>query len=218
MRHRRRAPISVIMKSIQPENPNELRTRIRKARRALTPAQHAEAAQGLLENLLRLHSFRSARRVACYLANDGEIDSSLAIDWLLSHGKTCFLPVLSHINGNSLLFAPVSYGTDMGVNRYGIPEPVVPLRELVRPIQLDLVLLPLVAFDSAGHRIGMGGGYYDRSLQGRRNRRYWLKPRLIGVAHELQKVDRIVANKWDVPLEGVVTEKQVYLAGLPTTG
>ena len=82
MRHRRRAPISGIMKSSQAENINELRTRIRKARRALTPEQQAEAARGLLENLLCLHSFRSARRVACYLANDGEIDSSLAIDWL----------------------------------------------------------------------------------------------------------------------------------------
>ena len=218
MRHRRRAPISGIMKSSQPENVNELRTRIRKARRALTPEQQAEAAHGLLENLLRLHSFRCARRVACYLANDGEIDSSLVIDWLLSHGKTCFLPVLSHINGNNLLFAPVSYGTDMGVNRYGIPEPVVPLRDFVRPIQLDLVLLPLVAFDAAGHRIGMGGGYYDRSLQGRRNRRYWFKPRLIGIAHELQKVDRIVANDWDVPLEGVVTDKQAYLANAVVSG
>ena len=218
MRHRRRAPTPGIMKSSQPENINDLRSRIRKARRALTPEQQAEAAHGLLENLLHLHSFRTARRVACYLANDGEINSSLVIDWLLSHGKTCFLPVLSHINGNSLLFAPVGYGTDMGVNRYGIPEPVVPLRELVRPIQLDLVLLPLVAFDTAGHRIGMGGGYYDRSLQCRRNRCHWLKPRLIGIAHELQKVDHIVANKWDVPLEGVVTDRQVYLADPAANG
>jgi len=200
------------MNSSQTEqNKDELRSRLRKARRALVPEQQAEAAQGLLENLLSLHSFRSARRVACYLPNDGEIDPGLVIDWLLQHKKTCFLPVLSHINGNSLLFAPVNYGTDMGVNRYGIPEPVVPLRDLVRPIKLDLVLLPLVAFDATGHRIGMGGGYYDRSLQMRRIRRHWLKPRLIGVAHELQKVDRIDVQSWDVPLEGIVTDKQLYL-------
>ncbi|MGW8248146.1 MAG: 5-formyltetrahydrofolate cyclo-ligase [Acidiferrobacterales bacterium] len=209
------------MNSSQPEKPDEakksdeLRSRLRKARRALTPEQQTEAAHGLLENLLRLHSFRSARRVACYLPNDGEIDPGLVIDWLLMHGKTCFLPVLSHINGNSLLFAPVNYDSDMGVNRFGIPEPVVPLRKLVRPLKLDLVLLPLVAFDAAGHRVGMGGGYYDRSLQMRRFRRHWLKPRLIGVAHELQKVDRIHAQSWDVPLEGIVTDKQLYLVDHP---
>lgn len=196
----------------QPEKINELRSQLRKARRALSLEQQTEAAHGLLENLLNLHSFRCAQRVACYLPNDGEIDPGLVIDWLLYHGKTCFLPVLSHINGNSLLFAPVNYGTDMGINRYGIPEPVVSLRKLVRPIKLDLVLLPLVAFDAAGHRIGMGGGYYDRSLQMRRYRRHWLKPRLIGVAHELQKVERIDAQSWDVPLEGIVTDKQLYLA------
>jgi 5-formyltetrahydrofolate cyclo-ligase len=200
------------MNSNQSEKTNELRSRLRKARRALTPEQQIEAAQGLLENLLSLHSFRCARRVACYLPNDGEIDPGLVIDWLLLHGKTCFLPVLSHINGNSLLFAPVNYGTDMGINRYGIPEPVIPLRGLVRPIKLDLVLLPLVAFDAAGHLIGMGWGYYDRSLQMRRYRSHWLKPRLIGVAHELQKVARIDAQHWDVPLEGIVTDKHLYLA------
>ena len=212
------------MNSRQSENTDEankndeLRSRLRKARRALSPEQQSEAARGLLENLLSLHSFRCARRVACYLPNDGEIDPGLVIDWLLLHGKTCYLPVLSHINGNSLLFAPVNYDSDMGVNRFGIPEPVVPLRDLVRPIKLDLVLLPLVAFDAAGQRIGMGGGYYDRSLQGRRNRLYWLKPRLIGIAHDLQKVDRIVANKWDVPLEGVVTDRKVYLANAVEPG
>ena len=212
MRHRRRAPtISGTMNSRQSEKLDELRARLRKARRALTPEQQSDAAHGLLENLLSLHSFRSARRVACYLPNDGEIDPGLVIDWLLEHGKTCHLPVLSHINGNSLLFAPVNYGTSMGVNRYGIPEPVVPLRKLVRPKNLDLVLLPLVAFDAAGHRLGMGGGYYDRSLQMRRYRQHWLKPKLIGIAHELQKVDRLDAKSWDVPLEGIITDKQLYL-------
>jgi 5-formyltetrahydrofolate cyclo-ligase len=204
------------MNSGQPEKPDELRSRLRKARRALTLEQQTEAARGLLENLLKLHSFRRAQRVACYLPSDGEIDPGLVIDWLLLHGKNCFLPVLSHINGNSLLFAPVTYDSEMGVNRFGIPEPVVPLRNLVRPIKLDLVILPLVAFDSAGHRVGMGGGYYDRSLQMRRYRSHWLKPRLIGVAHELQKVDRIHAQSWDVPLEGIVTDKHLYLVDQST--
>jgi len=191
---------------------------LRDERRALSINQQADAAADLLYNLQTLHAFQSARRIACYIATDGEIDTSLVMDWLLAHGKSCYLPVLSHINGNRLLFAKVNYGTEMMTNRYGIPEPNVPLRKLVRPTQLDLVLLPLVAFDATGNRVGMGGGYYDRTLQSRQNRRYWLKPHLIGVAHELQKVDRIVANSWDVPLEAVVTDQQVYRADAKLAG
>lgn len=208
----RRAPLPIIMISGTTDNINGLRSQLRRRRRALSAEQQQKAAQRLLENMLSLHAFRCSRRVACYLPNDGEIDTGPIIDWLLQRGKSCYLPVLSHINGNKLLFAPVGYDTDMGINRFGIPEPVVRNRDLVRPINLDLVLLPLVGFDKTGNRIGMGGGYYDRSLQTMRYRQHWLKPRLFGVAHDIQKLDHIHARTWDVPLQGVVTDRSIYLS------
>lgn len=80
---------------------------------------------------------------------------------------------------------------------------------------LDLVLLPLVGFDDAGGRLGMGGGFYDRSLAYLARRQNWRKPTLLGLAHECQKVDRLAQASWDVPLAGTVTDKQWYVAKTP---
>lgn len=191
---------------------NRVRAQLRQQRRALTPQQHQIAGENLLEQLLRLHSFQTSKRIACYLPNDGEIDTGPVISWILQRNRSCYLPVLSHINGNRLLFAPVTHDSDMGLNRFGIPEPVTRFRDLVTAMHLDMVLLPLVGFDALGNRIGMGGGYYDRSLQTLRHRRHWHKPRLFGIAHDLQKLDHIDAQPWDVPLQGVITDRQIYLA------
>lgn len=124
--------------------------------------------------------------------------------------KTCYLPVLSRLSGDYLWFAPAEPGTSLAQNRFGIPEPVVLARDLVRAQQLDLVLLPLVGFDESGNRLGMGGGFYDRSLSFLRNRKIWRKPNLVGIAHDFQRVDSLEAKPWDMPLEAVITDRAVY--------
>jgi len=188
-----------------------IRAQLREKRRELTPDQQLLAGESLLEQLSRLHSFRTSKRIACYLPNDGEIDTGPVINWILQNNKACYLPVLSRVCGNRLRFAAVDYSTDMGLNQFGIPEPVTRLRELVSATHLDMVLLPLVGFDIYGNRIGMGGGYYDRSLQLLRHRRHWHKPRLFGLAHEMQKLEKIAVQPWDVPLQGIVTDEKIYL-------
>jgi 5-formyltetrahydrofolate cyclo-ligase len=90
-----------------------------------------------------------------------------------------------------------------------LPEPDVDDSEMLPPEALDLVLAPLVVFDSNRNRIGMGGGFYDRSFAFRKNPEHKL-PVLIGVAHELQKVDQIVPQEWDVRLDMIVTDRAVY--------
>jgi 5-formyltetrahydrofolate cyclo-ligase len=95
-------------------------------------------------------------------------------------------------------------------NRFGIPEPCVPARALVRAQLLDLILVPLVAFDASGNRLGMGGGYYDRSLAFVAQRQHWRKPHVVGLAYEFQRVARMPANAWDVPLAAVVTNRSWY--------
>lgn len=107
-----------------------------------------------------------------------------------------------------LWFAKFSPTDKLAYNRFGIPEPV--RRRLIKPCALDLVLTPLVAFDCNGHRVGMGGGYYDRSFAFLRRRHHWRKPRLLGLAYELQKLARIIPNDWDVPLDAVATEARIY--------
>ena len=163
-------------------------------------SQQHKSARQLWKQIRRLPEFRSARCVAFYLPNDGELDLSVALQHALAQGKQCFLPVLTR--DNALGFASVTRHTRFASNRFGIPEPVGGRRINAR--SLDLLFMPLVAFDADGNRIGMGGGYYDRALA-YKLRRSHLPPVLMGAAHGFQQVDGIQANAWDVALDGVVT-------------
>lgn len=178
---------------------------------ALSAEEHTRSAQRLAVNLVATRLYRCSRRVACYLANDGEIDTMEIISHIWSMNKICYLPVLSRISSEALWFARLKPDTPLKNNRYGILEPAVPARSLIRAQELDLILLPLVGFDGHGNRLGMGGGFYDHSLAFLHYRSYWKKPHLIGLAHDLQHVDKLEPNPWDVSIDGVVTDRSVYL-------
>jgi 5-formyltetrahydrofolate cyclo-ligase len=190
----------------------ELRQSMRVKRRTLTPAEQVLAARKLAARVVATRLFRVSRRIACYLPNDGEIDPSDIIERIWRMKKLAFLPVLSHISTDRLWFAQVEPGMELVANRYGIAEPHVPRHALIRAHELDLVLLPLVAFDSHGHRLGMGGGFYDRSLAFLRHRQHLAKPHLLGLAHDFQRVERCPADPWDIPLNGVVSDRALYTA------
>jgi len=192
-------------------NKNELRLQLRAKRNALTPDDQRRAALHLARNVSRLRLFRSARHIACYLPVDGEINTAPLVTYIRRLRKTCYLPVLSHQRNARLWFAPYIESTELAPNRLGILEPVVSPNELVRASALDLILMPLVGFDDHGHRLGMGGGYFDRSLEYRRHRQRWLKPHLLGVAHDIQRTASLTADPWDIPLQGVITDQNVYL-------
>ena len=149
-----------------------------------------------------------SRHIAAYLPNDGEIDPLPLMGGLWSMGKTLYLPVLNPIAAHQLWFARYREGDELVTNRYGILEPRQ--RQLVNPRFLDLVLTPLVAFDTDCNRLGMGGGYYDTSFAFLRNRHCWIRPRLLGLAYELQKCPRLQVNDWDIPLHAVITEERTY--------
>jgi 5-formyltetrahydrofolate cyclo-ligase len=188
----------------------QLRRELRRRRAALPSETARRAAAQLVVRLAATRWFRTARHIACYLANDGEIDTTAIIERILSAGKRCYLPVLARRDHDRLWFAPYEDGAPLRANRYGILEPVVPARRLVRAQALDLVLLPCVAFDPAGRRLGMGGGFYDRSLAFLGLRRHWRHPQAIGLAYEFQRLENLPADPWDVPLDGIVTEERVY--------
>src|SRR5690606_22917134 len=138
----------------QPMSKAELRRTMRARRRALSPDEQKLAAQRLAQQLGRTRLFRVSRRVACYLPDDGEIDPTVVVARLRAMGREVYLPVLSRLARESLWFAPAEPHAPLAPNRYGIPEPQVPARRLVRAHRLDLILLPLVAFDSRGNRLG----------------------------------------------------------------
>ena len=190
----------------------QLRRMLRNARRALTPSEQRKAAQGVYRQLAQHPLFRRAKHISLYLPTDGEIDPRLLLRAAQRRGKATYLPVLSAWPRTKMVFQRVRPGEKLLPNRFRILEPRVNVRRQRKVLALDLVLLPLVGFDDAGGRLGMGGGFYDRSLAYLARRQHWRKPTLLGLAHECQKVERLVQASWDVPLAGTVTDKHWYVA------
>ncbi|WP_017135266.1 5-formyltetrahydrofolate cyclo-ligase [Pseudomonas fluorescens] len=190
----------------------QLRRMLRKARRALTPSEQRKAAHGLYRQLAQHALFRRAKHISLYLPTDGEIDPRLLLRAAQRRGKATYLPVLSAWPRTKMVFQRVRPGDKLLPNRFRILEPHVNANRQRQVWALDLVLLPLVGFDDVGGRLGMGGGFYDRSLAYLARRKNWRKPTLLGLAHECQKVERLAQASWDVPLAGTVTDKKWYVA------
>ncbi len=169
-------------------------------------AAHA-ATQQFLESPL----FNTSYRIACYLAHEEEFASQPMIQAICHAGKTCYLPVLPTQNkepGETLDFIAYQPGDNLRPNRYNILEPTG--AEKIPATELDLVLVPLVAFDLVGNRVGMGAGYYDRTFAFLLQEQI-TKPFLFGLAYDMQQVDVLPWDAWDVPLDGVITEKRLIV-------
>jgi len=186
-------------------NNKSIRSQMRQQRRNVDLHERQQAAALISNEILRSPLFMKARHIAIYLSNDGEIDLSSVFHAAWQRGKHCYLPVLSRY-GKKLSFAPYTADSFMKNNRFGIPEPVVTKREIRSPHQIDLVLAPMVAFDEHGNRMGMGGGYYDRSFGFLRRQQHWQHTRFIGTGYAFQQVTQLPAQIWDVPLDGAFTE------------
>lgn len=186
-----------------------LRKQLRQKRNALSAQQHQDAADNLAVQLLGHPGLLRARHVAVYLPNDGEIDPSVYVSLARQRGLHFYLPVLHPIHAGRLVFSPFTDDTRLTPNRFGIPEPAFSKGLKRPPWALDAVLFPLVGFDEAGGRLGMGGGFYDRTFAFTRQRP-GLAPKLIGLAHECQKVPKLPTENWDVPLHSIATDERRY--------
>ena len=188
-------------------NPSEIRNNIREKRRALNPSQQRIASEQLAKLLCRQDFFQRAKRIGIYLANDGEIDPAAIVAAAFRAKKACFLPLIDPLKANSLHFAEYQYGDTLHKNRFGILEPQFRSTAATPPWSLDLILVPLVAFDRAGNRLGMGGGFYDRTLANYASQPR--KPKLIGLAHGCQEVKSISQQSWDIPLDQIITDLEI---------
>ncbi|MAD57464.1 MAG: 5-formyltetrahydrofolate cyclo-ligase [Porticoccus sp.] len=183
---------------------NSLRQLMRKKRRSLSPKQQLLAKENIARKLSLLPIFYNSKRIAFYLAHDGEIDPMFAMGIAEAAGKECYLPLLHPLKQNRLYFAKYKTGEKLSVNRFGIQEPPLRGSKIVPAFAIDLILMPLVAFDASCNRIGMGGGFYDRTLK--------LQSRLtklVGLAQSFQETSSINKYPWDITLEKIVTEKNV---------
>jgi len=182
----------------------QLRRDLRAKRRALPAAARARADRAIQAHIKNLPEYRRAKRVALFLAFDGEPSLGSLVESARRRHKQLYVPVL---RGMTMTFAELAPDAALTANFFGIMEPKLGRRIDAR--MLDLVLTPLVGFDERGVRIGVGRGYYDRAFKFLRHRAHWQRPKLLGVAYELQRVTELTPSAWDVPLWGAVTETRV---------
>jgi len=185
-----------------------IRQVLRTKRKSLTASFQKTAAEALLLRLQNDIVVKEAEHIALYLANNGELDLQPFIHWCWQQNKHIYLPVVHPFSKGHLLFLRYENNSIMAINRYNIEEPKLDVR-YIKPIQqLDIIFTPLVAFDSTGARIGMGGGYYDRTLAN------WYEnyvqdaqysPSIIGIAHDCQQITEVPHEVWDIPLPRIIT-------------
>ena len=186
---------------------NALRAELRARRERLTPAERIGAATGVAQVLEQLPEFLVDTRVAGYWAVGGELPLHAAHTALTRRGQNYHLPVL--MPGRSLRFAPWRRGIELQPNRYGIPEPQCVPQDLLAPEALELVLVPLVGFDRRGHRLGSGGGYYDRSFAFLRGMARPAPPVLVGIGYSFQELPALPEQDWDIQMDFVATEREL---------
>lgn len=179
-----------------------LRLTCRQVRQNLSSAYQKKASAQVCANIRKLDQYRYARQIALYQAVNGEIDLGSLWRSAPMQGKYCYFPALN--DDHTLSFLPATPASSFCKNRYGIDEPVVPQEHALAPEQLDLIFVPLVAVDHHGTRLGMGAGYYDRTFA------HCRLPLLVGVAYEFQRLSFIEAQAWDISLNVVITERDIY--------
>ncbi|HAK53185.1 MAG TPA: 5-formyltetrahydrofolate cyclo-ligase [Gammaproteobacteria bacterium] len=175
---------------------------MRQRRRALDDVPQGGAGTSIRKIISPTLMFRKASRVAFYMPFDGEVSPIELCSLSHDMGKQCYLP---RVTGSKLTFEQyVPDSTPMRRNRFDIAEPMI--RQPISPKILDVVFMPLVAFDQNGNRLGMGKGYYDNTFAG--IDQWWHKPLLVGLAHSFQETV-LNPRDGDIPMDAVVTESSL---------
>lgn len=195
---------------------SDIRKTIRAARNALpeqTHIQHGESAANLFfewiaHNQIINHK-QGPLKVGVFLSQDGELSTAHLIQRLWQSGAyEVYLPIIYADNTCPMDFGHYTENTQFELNHFKMKQPKkIHSQPRISAIELDLVITPLVAFDQHGFRIGMGGGYYDRSFAGKKPHE---SPLLVGWAHSCQKVDNIERNVWDIPLDWAITDQESF--------
>jgi 5-formyltetrahydrofolate cyclo-ligase len=183
-----------------------LRQNLRALRRALPPAVHAAYSRRAAAALSRLPGFAAGRRIALYLAFGAETATEPLLAAARRRRLEIYVPVVADRRRRRLAFHELSAPTRRGA--FGIRIPERRTRALGAR-WFHLIVVPLVGVDAEGRRLGMGGGFYDRSLAFRRQRTHWLGPRVIGLAFECQRVESFGAERWDLAFDAIATESGV---------
>ncbi|QGM80174.1 5-formyltetrahydrofolate cyclo-ligase [Otariodibacter oris] len=177
---------------------HQVRKLIRAKRLLLSPSEQDFAAKSIISPSFQLIEQNNAEKLAFYLPFDGEISPLELINYLRIKGKKIYLPVLHPFSANQLLFLEYDDDTDLEKNLFGILQPKLDIRKVLPTSELDMIFTPLVAYDTRGNRLGMGGGFYDRTLA------QYPDIVSVGLAHRCQQVDSLPIEHWDIPLKHLI--------------
>lgn len=183
----------------QPQKQN-LRQQMRHRRQQLSEQEARNAGNQCLHWLQQLPNLHQCTQIGLYLSHRGELNTQPIADYLHEQGHQLFLPVVD-AHEKKLHFALWNKHQPLQPNHYGIGEPPADAHRLSVK-QLDLLLMPVVAFDRKGNRLGMGGGYYDRTLAGLHQ-----PPLKTGLAYSFQEAPALPADPWDIALDYIATER-----------
>ncbi|MDE9431997.1 5-formyltetrahydrofolate cyclo-ligase [Xenorhabdus bovienii] len=183
-----------------------IRKQIRQLRQNLSPEQQSRFAQQVAQNVVSHPKIQQANKVALYLSFDGELDTRPLIQQLWQQNKQVYLPVLHPFSRHHLLFLHYHAETPLNCNRFNIEEPPLDVRQVLPVSELDVMFIPLVAFDNTGQRLGMGGGFYDRTLAKWQQQNFYP----IGLAHDFQLVNVLPSANWDIPLPEIITPEKIW--------
>ncbi len=186
----------------------DFRKFVRQKRQQLSDEFQQQAAHHLVTQVTSLPELAKAQHIALYLSSDGELNTFPLIEQLWQLGKSVYLPVIHPFSEGQLLFLDYRRDTEMTLNRYKIAEPRLKKDLIIPAAKLDIIFTPLVAFDNKGQRLGMGGGYYDRTLSAWFSTGKGATP--IGLAHDCQHVDQLPSEVWDIPLPKIVTPGKIW--------
>jgi 5-formyltetrahydrofolate cyclo-ligase len=184
----------------------EIRRAMRAQRRRITPAQRTAAARRFAIAADRGYLLRPGNRIAVYHAYGHEADAQRITQRAWQRRCQVYLPVITHPRHFRMEFVRFEPDTPLELNAFGIPEPCSIAADRIPVRSLDIIFMPLVAFDDNGSRLGSGAGFYDRALRHLHASRHWRRPKLVGVAYAQQHVERLTANKWDIPMDAIITE------------
>lgn len=182
---------------------NEIRKAFLKKRNALSIKAIEQKSLQIFNNVASLNEYQNASNVMVYMNFKKEVKTKNIIIDLFNKGKNIIVPI-SKMETKELFLSKINSFDDLTISTYGILEPKQERIIPVSPKVIDLILVPGVAFDKRGYRIGYGAGYYDRFLSSLNH-----KFTAIGLSYEIQLIDELPYDKHDWQLDYIVTEKRI---------
>ncbi len=200
-------PSHLATSTFSQQNKQQLRTKLKQQRRQLTHKQQQQASLQVIKKLKSVPNYQFAKRVALYINAYGELPTTPIIKDLQQRQRACFVPVIDPVRPHCMRFMRLMPNTQLKTHQLGMQQPIFNYKHCVPAFSIGLILTPLVGFNTQRQRLGMGGGFYDRAFAKASKARL---PTSIGLAYEWQKCVALPTEKWDNPLNYIVSDAQIY--------